>query len=177
MLFEAALHTIGEADSFVGHANSPCSRQRAGRETIAARAGIANFAIGIDRALSFRDLLPRTRARINKAGIVKPVKSRFVRVLSFWTCLVDNWAVPVKSKRFEYPENVVSPMRGAARRVHVFHANQPLASISSRIEISGNGGHERAEVRRSGGRRGKAACIAGWYSADADNSSLAMRCG
>ena len=39
-----------------------------------------------------------------------------------------------------------------ARRVEVFDAHQPARAVGARVEIAADGGQQRAEVQRSGGR-------------------------
>ena len=60
--------------------------------------------------------------------------------------LPGNWAVPFESMSLESGENLVARTRLLARRVDVFHAQQPLARATTGFEIAGNGRQQGTEV-------------------------------
>jgi len=54
--------------------------------------------------------------------------------------------------------------RHFARRIEVFHADQPFAAVRARIGIGSDGGQQRADVEQPGRAGGKTSCVHIWYS-------------
>jgi len=75
--------------------------------------------------------------------------------------MVHHLAVPVQAVALEGAQDRIAGAGHLARRVGVFHAQQPAAIDGAGVQPRGQGGHQRAEVQETTGGRGEAPDVGG----------------
>jgi hypothetical protein len=65
--------------------------------------------------------------------------------------LVKDIAIPLQAEGLECAQNPIRTPRHDARRVQVFHAQQPLPAMMAGIEVAAESGDQRSEMQGSGG--------------------------
>ena len=136
------LYAIGERDRLVRRSDPPRPR----------RSSVETAATGPSVALVFSNVLATTSTRIHMAGVAQTLESFEIGI--FASALIEHLAVPLESESLQRLKNV---SRGAGLhswRIHIFHADQPLSFVRSRVEIARGCRYQRSEVQRSC-RRGR----------------------
>lgn len=64
--------------------------------------------------------------------------------------LVCHRSIPMQSALLEAAENIALGTRDVAGRVEIFHAHEPRSACASRIQVTGDRGHEASEMERAG---------------------------
>jgi hypothetical protein len=105
------------------------------------------------------DLFARAAAGIDCAEALQFMQRLFIGRRA--PALVDYFLVPMQSAGFQRAQDVVRGAGQAARRIEIFHAQQPAAAVMLGVEVAAQRGDQRAEMQRAGGGGGEAAAIAG----------------
>ena len=73
--------------------------------------------------------------------------------------LVYHFAVPLQAECRQSVQNMASGTGHFARRIEVFHAQQPAPTVRTGIQKRGHGGEQRADVQQTRGAWGETANI------------------
>ncbi len=98
-------------------------------------------------------------AGVTKVHSPQPGQCFFVKrnsiILEFY------FSIPLKSEGFQDPQHLIGDAGNYPVTVEVLDTEKPTAGHRPGAEIAADGGQQRAEMQRSGGRRGEAAARAG----------------
>ena len=158
ILAVAADNGVVENNIAIGHAQAP-GRGFAVFRLPESRIGAA-AAINKTVGTGARFLLPLAAAAvagIDQAARLQIGQHRAVQRMA--AALVGDFAVPFKTEGFQRAQNVGGGAGHLARRVKVFHAQQPTAAGGTGGSIGRGGGQQRADVQQAGGAGGETAGV------------------
>ena len=153
-------YTVVKTDGFVVDADAPCGRFVGVRAVFgAAAASVVNESVGT---------LGGGRLPVFAAAITGIEQAFFfqttqgVSVQRMAAALPNDFAVPFETEGFERVQDMRGGTGHFARRVEVFHTDQPFAPVCARIGVGCKRGQQRADVEQAGGAGGEASDIVGW---------------
>ena len=129
------------------------ARRAIRRNAVAAGAGVDVLSACADRCA--RELAPRARALVDVAMRAQSIERCRVRVAALG--LSNDGPIPRETVALERRQDRALRARPRARQVDVLDAHEPLAVRGPGVAIARDGGDQRAEMQRSGGRRREAA--------------------
>ena len=128
---------------------------------IAASARVAQLAVALFlpalRRKRFLYLLARASAAINQTTLLQVCQRGVIACQS--GRLPQHRAISQQAVRCQLLHDLLAPLALAARRIHIFYAQQPSAAVRARIQPAGQSRQERAGMQRPRGRRCKAARV------------------
>jgi hypothetical protein len=155
VLYDASLNRIGEADDSIV-STQPERVRRAIRRQASAASPRINRTVDAAHA-GIRNFLARTHARVHQLASLQNEQSFAIELRALG--LIGYRPVPLKPEGCQGTQNIVGPFRPAARRVEIFHAQQPLSAGTLGVEIAAHRGNQRTEMQGPGGRWGEAAAV------------------
>ncbi len=150
------LEPVAPLDARGAHAKAPRARRARRairRNAVAAGAGVDVLSACADRCA--RELAPRARALVDVAMRAQSIERCRVRVAALG--LSNDGPIPRETVALERRQDRALRARPRAREVDVLDAHEPLAVRGPGVAIARDGGDQRAEMQRSGGRRREAA--------------------
>src|SRR5262249_8570834 len=148
VLLEPALKAVVEPDHRVADPQPDRAREAAGTDAVAAGPGIDALILASQRGIGY--FAAGTRAG-KDVSVFLEVSERS-RVAPGPRALPDHGPVPLESVILEDAKNRVCCATFFPRPVEVLHAHQPLAPDRARFQVAADGGDQRAEMQRTGGR-------------------------
>ena len=152
--------TVVKSDGFVVDADAPCGRfVGVGAVFGAAAASVVNESVGT---------LGGGRLPVFAAAITGIEQAFFfqttqgVPVQRMAAALPNDFAVPFETEGFERVQDMRGGTGHFARRVEIFHADQPFAPVCACIGVGCKRGQQRADVEQAGGAGGEASDVVCW---------------
>jgi len=155
VLLQLTLDAIVNVEVRIRDAHAPGTGASAGRQALAAGAGVDDVTLVGARRL--RELATGAGTRIDRAARVQRIECRGIGVVALR--LIEHRAIPVQAVGVELAQDGVGRAGFAARPVEIFHPDQPASAGCAGVKPAGHGGHERADMQEAGGRRCKASDI------------------
>ena len=152
--------TVVKSDGFVVDADAPCGWfVGVGAVFGTAAASVVNESVGTlggGRLPVFAAAI----TGIEQAFFFQTTKG--VPVQGMAAALPNDFAVPFETEGFKRVQDMRGGTGHFARRVEVFHTDQPFAPVCARIGVGCKRGQQRADVEQAGGAGGEASDIVGW---------------
>jgi hypothetical protein len=158
ILSKHALNAINKSELPVGNAQAPGLSRASLDQSFPAGSGIKKSSIDGLPDRYCRDLATRTGTGIDQAVELQACQCRVIGIMAM--ALYDHLAIPLEAEPLEGTQNIACSPGDSTRTIDILNAQQPLAALRARIQITADSSDQRPEMQRPGWRRSKAAAIA-----------------